>query len=146
MLEKKIILTPELANSAERVYKLNVLQNYYKNFLDSLPIYKGSGLKPKIIWWCWLQGVDNAPPICKACLNSLKQNISDHKIIVITEENRHDFIKLPAKIEEKYANGLIDRTHFSDILRAALLVHYGGTWIDSTVLCTARGGVLMIFC
>lgn len=28
---------------------------------------------PKVIWWCWLQGYDNAPEIVKACYNSLKK-------------------------------------------------------------------------
>lgn len=26
---------------------------------------------PKVIWWCWLQDYETAPPIVKACYNSL---------------------------------------------------------------------------
>lgn len=25
--------------------------------------------RPEVIWWCWLQGYDAAPPIVKACYN-----------------------------------------------------------------------------
>lgn len=35
-------------------------------------------------------------------------------------------------------NGIITNTHFSDILRAALLVEHGGLWLDSTVYCTGN--------
>ncbi|MBQ6111224.1 MAG: hypothetical protein IJL01_02400, partial [Synergistaceae bacterium] len=38
---------------------------------------------PNIIWWMWLQGEDNAPDICKACLRSLRRWHSDKKIITL---------------------------------------------------------------
>ena len=28
------------------------------------------------IWFCWFQGIENAPEIVKCCFNSLKKNIS----------------------------------------------------------------------
>ena len=33
---------------------------------------------------------------------------------------------------------MITNTHYSDIMRLQLLSEHGGTWIDSTVLCTDR--------
>lgn len=34
--------------------------------------------------------------------------------------------------------GIISNTHFSDILRASLLIKNGGLWLDATVLCTGN--------
>ena len=42
---------------------------------------------PKVIWWCWLQGIGAVPPIVKACYNSIKQQITDREIRVIDERN-----------------------------------------------------------
>lgn len=90
------------------------------------------------VWWCWFQGEENAPDIVKACLESVRRNMPDKKIIVITESNMWDYVSMPDFIKEKYKKGIISRTHFSDLLRLELLITYGGTWIDSTVLCTAE--------
>ena len=37
---------------------------------------------------------------------------------------------------QKFNNHFIPKAHFSDLLRLELLIKYGGTWIDSTVLMT----------
>ena len=37
---------------------------------------------------------------------------------------------------KKWEKGRIPAAMFSDLLRVELLIKYGGTWIDSTVLCT----------
>ena len=34
---------------------------------------------PKVIWWCWLQGIENAPSIVKACFNSLMREFKGGK-------------------------------------------------------------------
>lgn len=89
------------------------------------------------IWICWFQGIENAPYLVQCCYKSIKRNIKDKEIVLITETNRKDFINLPEFIEKKYEKGKISKTHLSDILRVALLAEYGGTWIDATVLCTS---------
>lgn len=92
---------------------------------------------PKVVWWCWLQGEENAPEIVKACLSSLRRNLpQDYEIRVIDETNWHQWISLPDYVVEKRQNGCIPSALFSDLLRLELLIKYGGTWIDSTVLCT----------
>lgn len=112
------------------------LRKKYQKYIDSLPFYELTGVKNKTIWWCWLQGENNAPNLCKACLNSLRKNLPHYHIVVVTEENMFDYVHPPKYIEEKFSQGLITKTHFSDILRTMLLVEHGGVWIDSTVLCT----------
>ncbi len=112
------------------------LKKKYGKFLDRLPIYSGSGEYSNKVWWCWLQGEENAPDLNKICLKSLRENLKDREIIIITKNNLNDYIKLPDFIMEKYENGFISHTHLSDIIRLELLINYGGTWIDSSVLCT----------
>ena len=89
-----------------------------------------------IIWWCWLQGEENAPELCKICLTSLKKQMPDKKIVIITSENLYDYVDFPDFIKQKYKKGKISNTHFSDLIRLQLLIKYGGTWIDATVFCT----------
>lgn len=103
---------------------------------------------PKVIWWCWLQGYEAAPPIVKACYNSLMrefkgssvqevQGLSNgYEIKVIDAENWKEYIQLPDFIVKKWDKKRIPAALFSDLLRLELLIKYGGTWIDSTVLCT----------
>lgn len=88
------------------------------------------------VWWCWLQGEENAPELNKACLRSLRKNLKDREIVVITNENIKEYIDIPEFIIKKHKKGIISHAHFSDIVRLELLIKYGGTWIDSSVYCT----------
>lgn len=92
----------------------------------------------KIIWVCWLQGIENAPKLVQVCVDSIKRYSGEYKVVELTEENIPDYITLPAYIWEKYHAGIISRTHFSDVLRLALLNEYGGIWIDATTLLTGE--------
>lgn len=92
--------------------------------------------RSKIVWFCWLQGLENAPELVLACYNSLKLYLTDREIKVINNENWTDYVELPDYIIKKWEKGRIPAALFSDLLRLALLIKYGGTWIDSTVLCT----------
>ena len=91
---------------------------------------------PKVIWWCWLQGIEVAPPIVRVCYNSLKQHLTDYEIKVIDNKNWKEYVVLPDYVVKKWEKGRIPAANFSDLLRLELLIKYGGTWIDSTVLCT----------
>ena len=90
----------------------------------------------KVIWWCWLQGIKQAPEIVSACYNSLRRNLPEYKIRVIDAENWKDYVELPDYIVKKWEKKQIPPAMFTDLLRLQLLIKYGGTWIDSTVLCT----------
>ncbi len=89
------------------------------------------------IWWCWLQGYDNAPDIIKACYRSLQK--TGRPVIIITSDNLSEYVQLPDYILTKWKAGTINNTHFSDLLRLELLTTLGGTWIDSTVFCSDAG-------
>ena len=88
------------------------------------------------IWWCWLQGIENAPEIIKACYISV-QNLGV-KVNLITFDNYGEYVSLPEYVVDKYKAGKISMAHFSDMLRLELLTTYGGTWIDSTVYVSDR--------
>ncbi|MBR4642206.1 MAG: capsular polysaccharide synthesis protein [Selenomonadaceae bacterium] len=88
------------------------------------------------IYFCWLQGEENLPPIIRCCYNSLKQNAGHYKIVFIDEQNFSKYVDLPPHVLDKFKAGKITRTHFSDILRVNLLERYGGLWLDATILVT----------
>lgn len=96
---------------------------------------------PKIVWWCWLQGLDNAPDIVKACLRSLRKHLpEDYEIRVIDEHSWSEWTTMPQYIVDKRSDGRIPAALFADLLRLELLIKYGGTWIDATVLCIGLNG------
>lgn len=87
-----------------------------------------------VAWIFWLQGIESAPDIVKACVNSVKENFN-YNVIVLSKENLKQYVDIPEYIYEKLDDGEISKTHFSDIVRFNLLRNNGGIWIDSTVLC-----------
>ena len=88
------------------------------------------------IYFCWLQGKENLPPIIRCCYNSLKRNAGSYKIVFIDEKNFSNYVDIAPHIMDKFRAGKITRTHFSDILRVNLLERHGGLWLDSTILVT----------
>lgn len=96
------------------------------------------GKLSKIVWLFWWQGIDSAPELVEKCYESVKKNFCEWDIIVIEEKNYLKYIDLPKSIIEKHESGIITHTHFSDILRLALLCKYGGIWLDATVYCTGK--------
>lgn len=116
------------------------LQKRYLPFLKEL-VQKYSyekliHTKSNRVWICWLQGIENAPEVVQICYVSMKRYLTGREIIVITEDNINKYVEFPEYILKKYKEGKIPSAQFSDLLRLELLVRYGGTWIDSTVLCT----------
>lgn len=90
----------------------------------------------KKIWICWLQGMENAPSVVQKCYKSVCKHLTEYEIIVLTSDNITEYVSLPEHILNKWKSGIITNTHFSDLLRLAVLNTYGGTWLDATVLCT----------
>ncbi len=90
------------------------------------------------MWTLWWQGEKNAPELVKVCLQSQKAFCEKKGInyFVIDKDNYSNYVKIPDVIMQKFVNGNITVTHFSDILRAELLKTYGGLWIDATILIT----------
>ena len=90
------------------------------------------------VWVCWLQGMESAPPVVKACYNSLVRNLPGREVKVIDGNNWGEFVDMPGYICDKWEKRRIPPAMFSDLLRLQLLIKYGGTWIDAAVLCTGE--------
>lgn len=130
-------LHPELKKTTKNWIIYSYLKKKYKKFIQKQDLFHNEKHEyNNIIWWCWFQGFDAAPDICKSCCNSLKKHFPDYKIEVITLENYNSFVSLPDYIIKKFEKNIISYTHFSDLLRLELLTTYGGIWIDSTVFCS----------
>ena len=124
----------KIGNEQKHKEILTYLQRYAGN---SLP--EGYSLAEPIrddcpIWVYWHQGFENAPPIVKKAYSKLLKYACSHKVIALDENNISTYVKFPDYIYEKLHSGKITLTHFSDLLRMALLSEYGGFWIDSTIL------------
>ena len=137
---------------ASQDHVVAALQKKYKPLLlDRLAFYENQFLTPdlaeshggtrqraEVIWFCWLQGVEEAPPIIKICLASLKKYLPGKEIRLVDDSNRRQYVTLPDYIEKKWAKKQIPPALFADLLRLELLILYGGTWLDPTVLCTGN--------
>ena len=52
------------------------------------------------------------------------------------------YVHFPSFILNKLKKKCFSITHFSDLLRLELLIKYGGTWLDSTVLVTKCNDII----
>lgn len=99
----------------------------------SLPTESGEPRDNDPIWVFWWQGLDSAPELVQACVQSIIRNSAGHPVIVISKENYQSYVRLPDYILQKREQGLISLTHFSDIIRMNLLSDHGGLWLDATI-------------
>jgi hypothetical protein len=86
------------------------------------------------IWVCWLQGIENAPPVVQQCVRSIKSHYADEEVVLLDGANISQYIDVPEHITRKWRAGIITNTHYSDIIRILLLAKHGGVWIDATTL------------
>lgn len=112
----------------------NILKNYDEKTDWSLLEKKHQ----KRIWICWLQGIENAPLVVRKCYESVCKYLTEYEIVVLTSDNIDKYVVFPEHVLDKWKAGIITNTHFSDLLRLAVLNTYGGTWLDATVLCTGN--------
>ena len=142
------VLTQGLSKKSLEIVRLYVnnrilckLRKKYRKFVAEYKESQKTELirqKSDKVWICWLQGMESAPEMVKKCYLSLKENIKGKEIIVLTEENYRQYVQFPKYIQEKIDNGIITKTHMSDLMRLELLIKYGGTWIDATVFCSGN--------
>lgn len=92
--------------------------------------------KANTIWVFWYQGIERAPDIVKACIESIKENCKDYDVVILDKDNISNYYIPSQSIQQKLNDGRMSLTHFSDILRMNLLNSYGGRWIDATIFLT----------
>lgn len=115
------------------------LEKFYRDFKSFNPKLSAKNLDfPKKCWIMWWQGEENAPEIVKRTLQSIRKNINEFEIILLTEENLLDYVDLPERIFKLFSTKRMSFAHFSDIVRTYLLYFYGGLWIDATCFLTDK--------
>lgn len=120
----------KIKQKLERKYR-NILEDFDKNWIEKK--HESSNK----VWICWFQGMENAPEVVQRCYQSIKNNMSDRDIVLITLENMMEYVQFPDFIQKKIDANIIKEAHLSDLLRIELLLRYGGTWLDSTVYCSS---------
>ena len=85
------------------------------------------------IWFCWLQGENEMPPLVKVCLDSIRRNSAGHPAVIVTEANHRDHVTLDPIVYSRYKSGALKKAHFADMLRINLLAQKGGLWLDATM-------------
>lgn len=116
------------------------LERKYKKTLEIFDKTYDKSLKHEAsnkVWICWFQGMDNAPNLVKKCYTSVKDNLINKDIVLITSDNLEQYVQFPDYIIDKWKAGIITHTHLTDLLRLELLIRYGGLWLDATVFCTS---------
>lgn len=114
----------------EKKYR-STLKEFDKNY-DQFLLHESSNK----VWICWFQGMENAPVLVQKCYESVKNNLTDRDVVLITSENMGQYVTFPDYIIEKWKTGVITNTHLTDLLRLELLIKYGGMWLDATVFCS----------
>lgn len=109
--------------------------DFYRNYDYDKPMAPVDPDMEGRIWICWWQGLENAPEIVRRCVESIRRNAGDHQVTIITDQNVEQYIDIPAWVKKKQSEGIISRTHLSDLLRLSLLAKYGGLWLDATFFC-----------
>lgn len=89
---------------------------------------------PKIIWILWFQGWENTPKVVHKCRTTWIEHNSDWTIHFLTLKNLSDFVDLDTVLPG-YKEKNLPPEALSNVIRLALLIKYGGVWIDSTVYC-----------
>jgi hypothetical protein len=85
---------------------------------------------PKTIYIFWDTGMDNAPEICKFCVESWKLHNPNWKVSILDKDSSDKILPRNSFPHDMAIS------HYSDLLRIKLLAANGGVWVDSTCLCT----------
>lgn len=140
-IEKKIhsVFPVYLVDNKNIQFELSIWKTYKKfekkyHEIISKGVTLDRQVKSDFVWVCWLQGLDKAPDLVKACVSSIRRTFSSKNVVIISNDNLSEYIQLPDYIQEKWLSGRISAAHYSDIIRTELLCKYGGVWIDATVL------------
>lgn len=100
-----------------------------ENFADPIilnPIDNNQVDIPKIIWMYWDSEV---PKLVNNCFRQVQQLNPEYQIYILNSDLISDFCDLDFSIYEN-----LTPQQRSDLLRFYLLYHYGGIWLDASVI------------
>ena len=128
------------SHAAVASYWDGVLARYENGEIDKYPLLPKKKIEnsEKIIWQYWGQGFSRSdvPEVVQLCFNSVDKYKGDYTVIRLSDDDLLDYIELPDDVLEKYRTGIVGATHFTDLIRIALLTAYGGVWLDATIFLT----------
>ena len=84
---------------------------------------------PKTVWFFWAQGIEEAPPVVRACAASWAERNPGWTVRTLSMRDLDGLIEV-ADIPET-----LGLAHRADVFRARLLARYGGVWADATCYC-----------
>lgn len=84
------------------------------------------------IWMYWHNGVNNAPPLARICIESWRRRNPGYTVFVLDDDSLPEWVDMQ---DVRRHNPRITIQAFSDVLRWRLLARYGGIWADSTLYC-----------
>lgn len=87
---------------------------------------------PRIIWFLWFQGLDNAPYVVRKCHESWVARNPTWRVVNL------DASMLSSVSRVDYSSGNIaalSQQHKADLLRLDLMANHGGVWVDATCFC-----------
>lgn len=100
-----------------------------ENFADPIilnSLDKSEIIIPKIIWMYWDSEV---PELVKRCFNQVKKLNPEYQINILNSETISEFCDFDFSIFEN-----LTPQQKSDLLRFYLLYHYGGIWLDASII------------
>ena len=87
----------------------------------------------KIIWTCWFEGRENAPPLVKKCLKSWERNNPGWEFHCLDATTVERYVPLRQYVDLDRQS--LTAASLSDIVRILLLHEFGGVWVDATLFC-----------
>ena len=89
----RMTVSLKIQQRLERKYG-RVLENF--KYDDSI-----EHVTAKKVWVFWWQGISNAPALVQRCYKSVKDNLADWEIVLITQDNYQQYVELPDYILQK---------------------------------------------
>lgn len=88
---------------------------------------------PRLIWMYW-HDANDVPFFVRACINTFRRHNPDHQFHFITNADLPSY--LPDFSAETFRHARGSHPHTSDRIRLALLMRYGGIWVDASSFVT----------
>lgn len=87
---------------------------------------------PKKIWMYWDSGPESSPELVKQCVESWRRLNPEYIVHFLSDQTVMDFIVPGAGLKGFETLPIQKRANF---IRKQLIIHFGGIWVDSTVMC-----------
>lgn len=103
--------------------------SYPDSFVSKVPIgsLAPSGDVPRVLWCCWT-GLEEMSEARCASLDAIRRLSRTLEVRLVTHENLEEVLVPGSPLPVAYKN--LSANHKSDVLRAYLMHHYGGGYID----------------